>query len=135
MFLESVSDFLDLSKRESIYILRDNLNHVKDVNSEGYLVFVSDLCVAIFRKDFRSSEDIFLFDVHSRDLSGGVCNQGTSILLRFTRIEATIYYIFDMYAKNLHAEPYKIQHVVIPLNFEDKKKRKNIAKKITKKVS
>ena len=30
LFLESVSGFLDLSNRESMQILRDNLNHLKD---------------------------------------------------------------------------------------------------------
>ena len=35
-----------------------------------------------------------------------------------------------MYAKNFHAEPYEIQHVVIALNFEDKKKRKNIVQNL-----
>ena len=92
--------------------------------------FVSDLCVAIICKDFQSSEDIFLLDSHSRDSSGGVCNQGTSIFRRFTCIEATIKYIFDMYAQNFQAEPYKIQHGVIPLNFEKKKKRKNIVQNL-----
>ena len=91
------------------------MNHVKNFTSHGCLFFVSDLCVAIIGKDFQSSEDIFLFDSHSRDSSGGTCNQGTSILLRFTCIEATIKYIFDLYAKNFHAEPYEIQHVVILL--------------------
>ena len=99
-------------------ILRDNLNDVKDFNFHGCLFFASDLCVAITRKDFQSPEDIFfLFDLHSRDSSGTVWNQGTSILLRFTCIEATIKYIFDIYAKNFHEEPDLIQHVAIPLNF------------------
>ena len=43
-------------------ILRDNLNHVKDFNSNGFRFFVSDLFVAIIQKDFQSLEDIFLFD-------------------------------------------------------------------------
>ena len=105
MFLESVSGFLDLSNRESMQILRDNLNHIKEVNCHGGLFFISDLCVAIIRENNQPSEDIFLFDSHSRDSSGGVYNQGISILLRFTCIEANIKYIFDMYAKNFHAEP------------------------------
>lgn len=35
LFLESVSGFLNLSNRGSMQILRDNLNHVKDFNSNG----------------------------------------------------------------------------------------------------
>ena len=37
-----------------------------------------------------------------------------------------------MYAKNIYAEPYQIQHVVISLNFEDKKKRRNILQNLLK---
>ena len=37
LFLESVSGFLNLSNRGSMQILRDNLNHVKDFNSNGSL--------------------------------------------------------------------------------------------------
>lgn len=125
-FLESVKGFLDVSDRESVQILRDNLNHVKDFNSNGFRFFVSDLCVAIIQKDFQSLEDIFLFDLHRLDSSGGVYNQGTSILLRFTCIEAAIKHMFDMYVKKVYKEPYEIQHVVISLNFEKKKKRKNV---------
>ena len=53
LLLESVSGFLDLSNKDSMEILRDNLNHVKDFNLHGCLFFVSDLCVAIIRKDFQ----------------------------------------------------------------------------------
>ena len=59
-----------------------------------------------------------------------VCNQGTSIVLRFTHTEASFKYIFDIYAKTLYAEPYKIQHVVIPFNAEDKKNRKGVLKNL-----
>ena len=100
-FLESVKGFLDVSNRESMQILRDNLNHVKDFNSNGFRFFVSDLCVAIIQKNFQSLEDIFLFDLHRLDSTGGVYNQGTSILLRFTCIEAAMKHMFDMYVKNV----------------------------------
>ena len=60
LFLESVSGFLDLSNTESMQILKDNLNHVKDFNSHECLFFVSDLCVAIIRKAFQSSEEFFI---------------------------------------------------------------------------
>lgn len=105
-------------------ILSDNLNHVKYFNSYGCLFFVSDLCAAIIEKDFQSSEDIFLFDLHRLDSA-----------LRLTCIEATIKYIFENYVKNFHVEPYDIQYVVIPLNFEDKKKQKKHCAKFTEKVS
>ena len=36
-----------------------------------------------------------------------------------------------MYAKNFHAEPCKIQHVVVPLNFEEEKK--NIVQNLLRK--
>ena len=39
-------------------------------------------------------------------------------------------HIFDIYAKNFHAESCKIQYVVISLNFEDKKKRKNVVQNL-----
>ena len=100
-FLESVNGFLDVSDGESMQISRDNFNHVKDFNSNGFRFFVSDLCVAIIQKDFQSLEDIFLYDLHRPDSTGGVYNQGTSILLSFTCIEAAIKHMFDMYFKNV----------------------------------
>ena len=80
---------------------------------------VSIFCVQAYVKPYFQTLiinlKIFLFESHSRDYSDRFLCQGTSILLRFSCIDAIVEYIFDIYAKNLRIEPYEIQHVIIQL--------------------
>ena len=87
-----------------MHVLKENLNQLKDFNSQGRLFFISSECVLIIPEVNQSSEDFFLFDSHIWESSGRVSSQGMSNLLRFSCIQATV--------KNISIEPYEMQHVI-----------------------
>ena len=86
-----MTGFLDQRNNGFMQLIKENLNQLTHRNySQGCLLFLSSLYVAIPPKMNQSSEDLSLFGSHSQDCSNRVSSQGTSILLRSSYIDAII---------------------------------------------
>ena len=86
-----MTGFLDQRNNGFMQLIKENLNQLTHCNySQGCLLFLSSLYVAIPPKMNQSSEDLSLFGSHSQDCSNRVSSQGTSILLRSSYIDAII---------------------------------------------
>ena len=66
------------------------------------------VCIVWGTKNF-----FFLFDPHSRDSDGLICQNGTAILLKFSSLLAIEKYLIDVYLKNKDNMLVDLQYVEV----------------------
>ena len=82
--------------------------HKSEVNKgNGFLFIFNSVTVSvIWNKAY-----FFLFDSHSRDASGNISENGTSVLLQFRSLTAIEKYVRSVYMKNNDYMQYDMQYI------------------------
>ena len=82
--------------------------HKSEVNKgNGFLFIFNSVTISvIWNKAY-----FFLFDSHSRDASGNISENGTSVLLQFRSLTAIEKYVRSVYMKNNDYMQYDMQYI------------------------
>ena len=92
----------------------------EDDRGHGILFIVASYSFAIL----WNKCNFFLFDPHSRTIEGKFCNDGTSVLLKFSSMRQLQIYIYEIYFPLRHSESeylhYEMQCIVAEVNEGEK---------------
>ena len=99
--------------KHSVNLLRNSYESNINIGN-GFLLLIDGFTLSVIWSNANS----FLFDSHSRDKDGKICENGLSVLLKFRSLNAVEKYVKEIYftSNNLNVLIYEIQYIRININ-------------------